>query len=421
MKFFLINLLVIISIPTLSSAQRPDHFKQVRSQLREKNYFAARDYHQKHSAKLSKMENLVLKASIAAAFNQPEISNRAIALFRKQYETGADDSLKLEMLRLQQNNYSRLFDYASALEANNEISSKYRHLLSENDISDGSNTAVIWKVLAGKPKQRIELSGSTVIKMKRDAANLANIGTEAEGKSIDFIFDTGANFSTVSRTTANIFHMQILEGEIEVGTITGAKVPSKVAICPKFSIGNIKVENAVFLVLPDSALAFPQIKYQINGIIGFPVIEGLKEVQLTRADEFIVPKIKTRSPVQNMALDFLTPVYQLEEEYFTFDTGANGSMLYSKYLQKHRPQITAQYPLIDLKFGGAGGVTSRKGYKITYRPVVAGKKLELSNVEVFSEKFDEDRDHFYGNLGQDVIKQFEKMTINFTDMFIQLK
>ncbi|RTZ46153.1 hypothetical protein EJ377_17055 [Chryseobacterium arthrosphaerae] len=44
----------------------------------------------------------------------------------------------------------------------------------------------------------------------------------------------------------------------------------------------------------DQALSFPQISYQINGILGFPVIEALKEVQLTQDDYFIVPEKETK-------------------------------------------------------------------------------------------------------------------------------
>lgn len=420
-KSSIINLIVLLVAPALSCCQDTCHFERAGQLLREKDYFGARDYYQKHNGNFSPAEDLVLKAHIAAAFNRPASSNKAIALFQKQPNIGVDDAVKLAMLRLQQQNYSRLFEYGNALKAHQEVLSKYKHVLSKTDSVDDSNTALICKALTGKPKQRIVLSGNTVIKMKRDAANLPNISVKSKAASVDFIFDTGANFSTVSYSTAGALKMEILEGVIEVGTVTGAKVKSKVALCPSFMMGNIKVENAVFLVMPDSALAFPQIKYQINGIIGFPVIEALKEVQLTRADEFIVPQTKTRAAAQNMALDFLTPIYQLGDEYFTFDTGADATMLYSKYLEKHRQQITGQYPLIDLTFGGAGGASTRKGYKIMYHPVVGGKALDLKDIEVFDDKFNGERDHFYGNLGQDIIKQFDKMIINFSDMFIQFR
>src|SRR5690606_9511800 len=151
------------------------------------------------------------------------------------------------------------------------------------------------------------------------------------------IFDTGANFSTVTESTAQKLKIHIMDTTvIDVGSITGTKVKSKIGVCPEFSMGDILVKNAVFLVMPDEALAIPQIPFQINGIIGFPVIEAMKEVQLTRSGEFIVPSERSADREQNMALSFLTPVIRLDEGNFTFDSGANSTMLYDNYFKKHK-------------------------------------------------------------------------------------
>jgi predicted aspartyl protease len=85
---------------------------------------------------------------------------------------------------------------------------------------------------------------------------LQNLTLTLDTLAIDFIFDTGANFSTVTETTAKRLNMRIMDtATIEVGSITSHKVRSKIGVCPEFNLGNIKVENAVFLVFPDEALA----------------------------------------------------------------------------------------------------------------------------------------------------------------------
>jgi hypothetical protein len=104
---------------------------------------------------------------------------------------------------------------------------------------------------------------------------------------------------------------------IEVGSITGRNVQSRIGVCPEFNLGSIKVQNAVFLVFPDEALAIAQANFQINGIIGFPVIEAMKEIQLTKKGEFIVPLQKSRYTEQNMAINFLNPVIYLDGENYT--------------------------------------------------------------------------------------------------------
>jgi predicted aspartyl protease len=414
-------LFLYVIFPMLCLAQKQTAYNEAQTFLKEKDYFRARDFYRASVGAMSPQEKLVIESYLAHAFNRPGKSNSAITAFLDRYGKETGDSLKLALLQLKLLNHVRLFEYANAFKVNGEIFVGHGKLLSAADSADYSNMAVIWKALATSPKQLINVRTNTVIRMKRDKAKLANLEIKANGSVSDFIFDTGANFSTVSETTAKKLGMKGLDGRLEVAAITGANVNSRLALCPEFSFGNIIVRNAVFLVFPDSALAFPQINYQINGIIGFPVIEGLKEVQLTRNDEFVVPKVRSKENLQNMALDFLTPILDLEGACFTFDTGASGTMLYSKYLRKHFKDIVVKYAQTELQFGGAGGVLKKKGYKIAYSPVINGRRLKIDNVHLFGESLVQEKDYFYGNIGQDVIKQFGRLTINFSSMFIRLE
>ncbi len=393
-----------------------DHAQKL---LQEKDYFNAEEYIYGNDQYFTRFESLVLQANMDNIFNAPALSNEKIAQVLKEFTIQTGDSLRLSLLQMKHTNYARLFEYGKANEVVKEILAKPSGSLDEAKVADLKNMNNIWALLAGQPKQEVIVKGATVIKMTRDKAQLANLPVKAGVATVDFIFDTGANLSTVNESTAAKLGVNILGGSIEVGSITGEKVMAKMAICRELSIGNIIVKNAVFLVFPDKALAFPQIDYQINGIIGFPVIEAMGEIQLTQADEFIVPIDSTEISGQPMALDFLMPVIKIGEEHYTFDTGAVGTSLYSKYFEKHKAEVIAAYKATDLEFGGAGGMVTKKGYNITFRPVMNGKQLELKDVQLFSEKIGVEENHFYGNIGQDLIKQFSKMTISFRSMFVK--
>jgi len=174
----------------------------------------------------------------------------------------------------------------------------------------------------------------------------------------------------------------------------------------------------VFLVFPDEALAIPQANFQINGIIGFPVIEAMKEIQLTKKGEFIVPLQKSNYTEQNMAINFLNPVIYLDGENYTFDSGANSTTLYESYFAKHKKDIEPAYKETDLTIGGAGGNLTKKGYLVTFKTKVNNEPLVLDSVQLFKEKIKDDN-YFLGNIGQDLIKKFDRMTINFESMFIR--
>jgi len=399
--------------------QSLEHYNEIYSQLKEKDFFKARDAFEKNKKHIAKPYSLVLQAELDNAFNRLESSNKNIELVFKEYANVVPDSIKLELLETEQGNYGKLFEYDKAHNVITKMLDGYTQFMTEDEEADYRNTLLIWSAFKDQPKQEVIVKETTTIKMIRDKAQLTNLPVRVGSTVIDFIFDTGANYSTVTQTTAKDLNMKMLNGTIEVGTITGLTVNSQLAICPEFSMGGIVVKNAVFLVFPDEALSFPQADYHINGIIGYPVIEALREIQITRNDEFIVPKKPTDYHIQNMALDFLNPVIDINGDYYTFDSGAVGTLLYTKYIDKYKDSIIGKYEETDLEFGGAGGMKSKKGYIIVFSPVISGKQLKIDEVRAFSEKIDDKENHFYGNIGQDVIKKFEKMTLNFESMYIK--
>lgn len=396
-----------------------ERYTQVNGYLKEKDFFKARDTFEYYKPEIGKPEKFILQAFIDNTFNKPESSNKKIEEVFEGYALQVSDSVKQQLLEIQQGNYARMYEYEKANGAVKEILDKYSKVLSKEEVDDYKNSEIMWTALSAQPKQEVKVNRLTSITMKRDIAGLANLPVKAGDTEADFIFDTGANISTVTETTAKQFNMKILDGVIEVGAITGLSVKSQLAICPEFTIGDITVSNAVFLVFPDDALAFPQINYQINGILGFPVIEALKEIQITQNDEFIVPKVPRQYPLRNMALDFLNPVICIEGNHYTFDSGAVGTSLYIKYFNRYQKEIESSYKITNLTFGGAGGTLSKKGYYITFKPNVEGHELVLDSVQTFTENIGAKENLYYGNIGQDVIKQFHKMTLNFEYMYIK--
>jgi len=418
-------LILIVLIVTTCNAQKKTnpasaHYEHARRQIEDKDFFHARDYIAANRKHFSKFHATLLDAAIDNAFNRPAASNKKIDAALKEYASQLPDSARLNLLRLKQENHGRLFEYRQAAIVTDEILQKYIAILKPEDMDDYKNTGEIWHTLAGQPKQEMVIESHTTLQMILDKAGLANLEVMTPYAKTDFIFDTGANISVVTRSAAEKNDMKMLGGSIEVGSITGAKVNAEMAICPEFRLGNIVVKNAVFLVFPDDALAFPQIDYQINGILGFPVIEAMKEVQITQKDEFIVPKARSVSKEQNMALDFLTPVININDEHYTFDTGATDTSLYAKYFEKHREDVVTQYKETDLEFGGAGGMASVKGYNVIFMPVINGNEIRIENVHLYSQSTGNEKDmHYYGNIGQDLIKRFDRMTLNFESMFIK--
>lgn len=72
----------------------------------------------------------------------------------------------------------------------------------------------------------------------------------------------------------------------------------------------------------------------------------------------------------------------------------------------------------------AGIIVLRKaeigGYVVTSNFNIIDKEITLNDILLLKEKI-KDNETVYGNIGQDLIQQFHKMTINFEQMFIKFE
>lgn len=365
---------------------------------------------------------LFYKAVSANRFNDPKASINYLLKFLKQKETGG--TLFKEGHELLADNYVKTCQYAKAAAAYRYLQEKYKAPDDPSAEAAYANLAGLWGALGNAPPQTVVVTADTVVQGSRDKAKLLNVPAEISGQKMDFIFDTGANLSTMTVSTAAKLGLKIIESDVTVGSSTENKVRSKLAVAPELRLGSIVVRNAVFLVLEDSALSFPQIGYQINAILGFPVMIGFGRMTISKDDKIAVAvavKSEKTSAGPNMLLDGLMPVVAGEQNgkrmTFTFDTGAVRSKFYAMYYEEASEAARAAATPQKIRSGGAGGVTESPGYKMKdVELTIGGKTARFKEIEVISEKTSERSRYFYGNLGQDLIKQYDKMTLDFRTM-----
>jgi predicted aspartyl protease len=247
----------------------------------------------------------------------------------------------------------------------------------------------------------------------------------ANGRTVDFVWDTGANLSTVIESTAREMGFRVLDATVNVGSSTGKETRAHVGIAPELRIGGATVRNAVFLVFPDSALAFPQIGYQIRGIIGFPVIAAFGATTVMRGGELVLGDTAGGDlGEQNLCMRGLMPIIAAEHAgerlHFGFDTGAQSTAMYAPFHAARRALVEAGGDATLVQVGGAGGMQSVAAYSLS--PLVltiGGREATVPRVNVFIDRTTDDSDRVYGNIGQDIIRQFESMTLDFRRMQIR--
>ena len=253
-------------------------------------------------------------------------------------------------------------------------------------------------------------------------AGLWNIPVQQQDSSYLFIFDTGANISTITASYAQKLHLDVVKNsQVSIeGGMNGVSTKVNLGIAKQLNIGNVQINNALFLIFPDSALSFAGGAYKINGIIGLPIIKALEEITIGK-DSMQIPLVADKKTVaHNLALDLLQPViymdYQDKPLPFTFDTGAQGTLFSDNFYKRFKIQLDSISKKDSLQMGGAGGSRRMNIIKVPQIPFTFDHKPVLfRNTQVNLETAQVSDKYYYGNIGQDMFAQFTSMTINFVN------
>jgi len=407
-------------------------YSELSSLSQKKDFFEVKELLIANKSRIDKEVYFYYWSLVENAFSNFRESNEAIEDFLEGAGTMNNDSLFKEILMVKQLNLVNLFEYKDAYQTNQYIIENFKHVCTEDELNDLSNTGNIWKALENSNKQVINRPVDVKIQLSRDNAKLANVPVTVSGKTKNFVFDTGANFSVIQRSVALEMGCEIIPIQFDVSAITGAKVKSDLAVIKELLIGDpvsgqvVKCENVVFLVFDDKDLTFSEVNYSIQGIIGFPVIRNLEEIHITKDDQLVIPKTPEVYTKSNMILNGFVPVVQVIQEQdtlqFSFDTGAAETSLNRSYYYKYKKLVERKAKKQTLKSGGAGGMVEYEGYLLPKVTLSVGvSTVTLRNIQVRKDSAGQVDSDFDGNLGQDFIKQFDEMIISFKYSAIQFK
>jgi predicted aspartyl protease len=363
------------------------------------------------------------RAAADVAFSRPEQAIPELRRFLASPEAAADDRRRQDAYELLADAYVRTWRYGEAADVYATLAGEAT--TDSTGRENAANVRGLWGALAGTPAQTVGMPGPVRIATTRDRANLVNVAVGANGRTVDFVWDTGANLSTVIESTARVMGFRVLDATVNVGSSTGKETRAHVGIAPELRIGAATVRNAVFLVFPDSALAFPQMSYQIRGIVGFPVIAAFGATTVLRGGELVLGDTAGGDlGEQNLCMRGLMPIIAAEHGgerlHFGFDTGAQSSAMYEPFHAARRALVEAGGDATLVQVGGAGGMQTVAAYSLS--PLVltiGGRGATVPRVNVFIDKTTDDSNRLYGNIGQDVIRQFESMTLDFRRMQIR--
>ena len=422
----------LLSLLSLTSCAQSQHvnpgFEHLDQLLASGQFITLKEELQKATRSLGNNPYQYYDAHCYNAFGQYNKSILAANQMLVQYAKSMDQEELLQILYLQARNYHNTYYYKESAEIYATILSRLHTHLNEVELLTIQNLYNINQTLAEAQiqKQQVHLTKDHIIPIYHNAFDHLMVPVASQGKHEHFIFDTGAMISTITESNAKRLGLRILEGDIDVATATPIKIQTKLGVADSLYLGDILIENVVFLVTSDTDLYIPVEDYNIPGILGFPVIQQLREVKICLKNNTIeVPqKVSTRN-FSNLYMYQEKPVVRMyagnDTLRMALDTGAKSSELSKTYFNRHQELIKSSSTHQEIDRGGAGGSIKEEVYLYPNFNFTIGTKqglLPFITINLSNYSFLQGMD---GNLGQDVYTQCDKLVLNFEQMFIDLE
>jgi len=363
---------------------------------------------------------LYVDANLQNAFNQTEQSLQTIDKLLGKYGKSLNDTLLYRVFVVKYDNLYKQYRYSEAAEALKIAIDKYGHAVDSAELTNLREEDYNFIMSLKKfPAQKTHITTDVSIPVSLNQYNHLIINVSTGDQSENFMFDTGAS-NVVSEGSAKRMGIRVFESS---GSTVGAadkRVQFKVGLADKLWIGGLMFENVPFKVLPDELLSYPEANYVIHGIIGFPVINQMKEIEIRKNKSITVVAHPTKCNLHNLFLDKTMPIIQFEANsdtvLFIMDTGANTTKFSEKYFAADSVEIKEKATSNTIRRGGIGGFVNNDVYELNNVQLkIGGQQMTIPTIKVLTEKLSY-LEKYDGHLGQDVLMSFNKLTLNFEDM-----
>ena len=308
--------------------------------------------------------------------NRTPESIRLLAPLSSHLDPVADSARLRVVLETLADDYTKTYQYGAAAGALQRIERLGGASMSAKERDDVRNELAVRTLLRDAPAQRVIGAQPFAVPLRRDTLGLLEVPARVGPDSAWWILDTGANFSTITESTARQLGLTVSRGAAKVKGITGTYSPLHVAVLPELRLGPVRVRNVAVLVLADSALFIPQVPFQITAILGYPVLEALDRLAVGTSRLQVTPDPKgVPSDSSNLFLDDLQPLIAGTVDDSTalyhFDSGADVTLLGVHFCRAY-PQRMAGLASHKMAIGGAGGSHDYSGSTLTRLPITVG-------------------------------------------------
>lgn len=437
MKKILFLLTILVSVPAFSQSadERIGAFLNQADWFGlEKNYPILKDSMQADFLKL------MSEALIGYYFNRPDEALQSIhkLLVNHQAEIGGQNALNMAILACQIDGLKG--NYATAAQNSRSIMEQLKQQNAEQGMYKSlEGICYFYDQLKNIPAPGItcpqediiipvdieKVKLPTSIEPKGWRGTTILIPVTINGKTYQFIFDTGAGTSYMSQRMAKETGVRILSDSLIINSNLPGAMTGNFGTLENMQIGSITFHNSLITIAPPNEFDSIMI---VDAVLGMDFIGLFDEVRIYPKDKKIVfPKSSTPLPSYGRNLMKVDRALKLKAQangetlMLHFDTGNSTAGLFYQYYEKHKAEFESIGKKEKITGGGFNHVVTKDILRLpSFDMEIGDATAHLKNlaVDITPNGIPAEDD---GNIGMDMINQFDCVTINLKDMFLKLE
>jgi predicted aspartyl protease len=326
-----------------------------------------------------------------------------------------------DLLRIQADNYAKMYQYKQAADTYKKIVDKYAKQLGGALILY-QDMFRRYNALSNVAPLNVHIPRNTQIPTTQGRYGHSLVQVRSPKDSVSLIFDTGAGMSCVTQSIARRLGIRMLADSLIVGGVSNNVEYMSIGVADTLYVGDIVYTNVVFGVFEDEKLTFSEIDYAINGVLGLPEIKALSSIKINKDNSIEIFADSTTQKSNMMFSGTQQIVVQANDTLLLWlDTGSIGTVLSMNYYNKEKAAIDAVGELSTKEMGGMGGSNKFSVYTLRDFPIkIQTNTIILPEIPVFTQAISAIQYEFDGILGQDVISQYDYMVLDFKNMHFSL-
>lgn len=363
------------------------------------------------------------EALLASNFNRPvEFREKLQKLIAEhQAELGFENVCNMTVIGAMVEGYEG--NYAVAADMVKAIAEAVKAATGSLEGTGLSELLAYYEAVREYPAPVLEKPAEDIKIALTEKSYLLGIPVVVNGKTYDFILDTGASFTMISQDLANDMGVKIIGDPVFVGGGESTGGYGQRAFIENMNVGPVSFKNVIAYVSENPTDDDP---LKVDAVLGMDFIERAGELQIDLAAMTLtIPAQPTVMPAsgRNIILERNIPVVETtaangNRYTFILDTGASGANLSDLWFAKNA-EVAAALPVETQNVWGHGGAVQLEIVKIPeYKLTIGTASAEFKDLPATvpaNGTVSSSRD---GRLGMGLLKQFSKVIFNFEDMFV---